>query len=44
MFIFRETETAQVREGQREKGREGIPSRLPTASTESDAGLDPTKL
>ena len=38
---MRETETVQVGKGQRERGkRERIPSRLHTASTEPDAGLE----
>ena len=38
---MRETKTAQVREGQRKRGRKRIPNRLCTASTEPDAGLEP---
>ena len=36
LFIF------EVGEGQREREREGIPSRLRTAGAEPDVGLDPT--
>ena len=40
---MRETETAQVGEGQRERERERVPSRLSAASTEPDVGLELTK-
>ena len=40
---MRETEIAQVGEGQRERRRERIPSSLHTASTEPDVGLEPMK-
>ena len=40
-YVFlRETETAQVGEGQRERGKERLPSRLHAASTEPNAGLE----
>ena len=39
---MRETETALVGEGKRERGRERIPSRLCTVSTEPTVGLEPT--
>ena len=39
---MRETERARAGEWQRERGREGIPSRLHVGSAEPDAGLDPT--
>ena len=38
---MKETETARAGEGQREREKERILSRLHTASTEPDAGLDP---
>ena len=40
MFIYFEREREWVRG--RERGRERIPSRLHTVSTEPDAGLEPT--
>ena len=40
--ILRETDTVKVKERQRERGRERIPSRLQTASVESNAELNPT--
>ena len=36
-------ERAPAGEGQRERGRERIPSRLSALSTESDTGLEVTK-
>ena len=44
MFIYSERETAstQAREGQRERERERVPSRLHVVSTEPDIGLDLT--
>ena len=43
MFVcLRESETAQMREGQRDRERERIPSRLHAVSTESDVGLELT--
>ena len=40
ILFLRETETAQVGERQRERGKERIPSRLHAASTEPNAGLE----
>ena len=40
---MRETETAQVGEGQRERQRERIPSRLSIASAEPYVALEPMK-
>ena len=42
-FIFREMETAQVRERHREMERERIPSGLRTASAKPDVGLGSTE-
>ena len=42
LFVLRETETVGVGEGQRERGRERIPSRLHTTSTEPDVGFELT--
>ena len=39
---MRERERAQAGEGQRERGREKIPSRLHAVSREPNAGLDLT--
>ena len=39
---MRETETAQVGKGQRERWRERIPSRIRVVSAKPDAGLEPT--
>ena len=42
-LFLRESETVWVGECQRERGRERIPSRLCTTSTEPDVGLRPRK-
>ena len=42
-FIYFETETAQVGEEHRVRGRDRIPSRLCSVSTEPDAGFELTK-
>ena len=42
LFILRETERTE--EGQRERGKERIPSRLHTVSAEADVGLKFTNL
>ena len=42
LIVLREGETEQVGEGQRERERESIPSRLRPASTEPNAGLELT--
>ena len=42
MFLFILRERVSAGEGQRERGRERIPSRLCAVSAEPDAGLDLT--
>ena len=39
--VYFETDRLRVGEGQRERKRERIPSRLRAVSTEPDVGLDP---
>ena len=41
LFFLKEREKAEVGEGQRERGRERIPSRLSTISVEPDTGPEP---
>ena len=43
LFILRETDMVRAREGQRERGRERIPSRLCAARAEPNMGLKSTK-
>ena len=43
-FIYFERDRARWGGAERERGREGIPSRLRVASAEPDAGLELTKL
>ena len=43
LFILRETETARVGKGQRERGRERIPGRLRATCVEHDVGLEVSK-
>ena len=40
IYFERQTECVCAGEGQRERGRERIPSRLHTVSTEPNTGLD----